>query len=441
MKRRFSVYVFLAVLLLLVACGSPAVEQQSEYPVELESAAATEAAVTLESPTRLPPSTPTSIPSPTPAPTAELAPESTSTPVNVGSIYEDVALAFSMQLPDDWTGTHANGTTTVLNAEGVPQLRVRSYLTRSGLYSANTIAEKAAPPSERDVLTLTDTTIGNYPAKVSNTAVTFIDVGGRYLAFETLSNNPIIPTLLETLNGEKTDFNDNYILMSSENWLAEVSGGANITETFTVQRRDGEAGYTLFTELPAEGLGYDLVEPLFFTPDEQYLYFHHRGVADGCGLYFGGGDMVQVDLGNGAEAILENTDGVGHTLAPDGHTVAFLRGYLTNEFTITLYDLDSSETKTIVFPLDGPDAAAGDLIISPDGGQIAFAAQQQYCGEGWTIGTVDLETAELTIHSVDAVRWFRPIAWEGDVITLQSFSLDETKYLDVTTSEIVNERP
>lgn len=347
-----------------------------------------------------------------------------------------------MQLPDDWTGTNANGTTTVLNAAGVPQLRVRSYLTRSGFYSAETIAEKAAPPSERDALTLTYMTIGKYPATVSSTAVTFIDVGGRYLAFEALSENPIIPTVLETVDGERTDFNDNYILMSSENWLAEVSGGANITETFTVQRRDGEAGYTLFTEDPAQALGYDLAQPLFFTPDEQYLYFHHRGVADGCGLYFGGGDMVQVDLGNGTETILEDTDGVGHTLAPDGHTVAFIRGRLTNEFTITLYDLDNSETKTIVFPLAGPDAAAGDLIFSPDGRQIAFAAQQQYCGEGWTIGTVDLETAELTIHSVDAAPWFRPVAWEGDVITLQpTYTYDETKYLDVTTNEIVNERP
>jgi hypothetical protein len=101
-----------------------------------------------------------------------------------------------------------------------------------------------------------------------------------------------------------------------------------------------------------------------------------------------------------------------------------------------------SEAKTIVFPLAGPDAAAGDLIFSPDGRRIAFAAQQQSCGEGWTIGTVDLETAELTIHSVDAAPWFRPDAWEGDVITLQpTYTYDETKYLDVTTNEIVNERP
>ncbi|HSG18614.1 MAG TPA: hypothetical protein VLE70_20130 [Anaerolineae bacterium] len=386
--------------------------------------------------------TATETPTKTPTPTTEPTSESISTPVNVGSIYEDVALAFSMQLPEDWTGSHAHGTTTVLNAEGVPQMRVRSYLTRGGLYSAKTIAEKAAPPSERDVLTLTDTTIGSYPAKVSNTAVAFINVGGRYLAFEALSDNPIIPTLLETLNGDKTDLNDNYILMSSENWLAEVSGGANIAEAFTVQRRDGKAGYTLFTEPPTQGLGYDLAQPLFFTPDEQYLYFHHRGVADGCGLYFGGGDMVQVDLGNGTETILENTDGVGHTLAPDGHTVALLRGRLTNEFTITLYDLDSSETKTIVFPLAGPYAAAGDLIFSTDGRRIAFAAQQQTCGEGWTIGTVDLESAELTIHTVDAAPWFRPVAWEGDVITLQpTYTYDETIYLDVTTNEIVNERP
>jgi hypothetical protein len=306
MKRRLSVYVVLSMQLMLVACSSPVEEQLSEDPADLEPTATTPPAIQptrtpteeVNAPTRL--ATPTRLvtatltktatgtPTETPTPTTEPTSESTSTPVNVGSIYEDVALAFSMQLPDDWTGTHANGTTTVLNAEGVPQLRVRSYLTRSGFYSANTIAEKAAPPLERDVLTLTNMTIGNYPATVSNTAVTFIDVGGRYLAFEALSENPVIPMLLETVDGERTDFNDNYTLMSSENWLAEVSGGANITETFTVQRRDGEAGYTLFTELPAEGLGYDLVEPLFFTPDEQYLYFHHRTIADGCGLYFGG---------------------------------------------------------------------------------------------------------------------------------------------------------
>ena len=160
------------------------------------------------------------------------------------------------------------------------------------------------------------------------------------------------------------------------------------------------------------------------------------------GVYFGGGDIVQVDLSNGTETIFENTDGVGHTLAPDGHTVAFMRGRLTNEFTITLYDLDRNETRTVEFPLAGPDAAAGDLVFSPDGRQIAFAAQQQFCGEGWTLGTVELEMAELTIHSIGEARWFRPVAWEGDLVILQpTHTANETKYLDLTTNEIVNERP
>ncbi len=370
-------------------------------------------------------------------PVAWIVPEETA----IGPRYNDEALNFSMDLPASWTAVHANGTTTIRNKDGEPQLRVRAYLSRTGILSAETIAENSAPPALRDSLTFTEATIAGYPAVKTNTAVTYINVGGRYLAFETVKYDPIIPILLETLQAEPTDFEDNYILLSSKNWLAELSGGANVTETLTVQRRDGAAGYTLFTEPPTQGLGYTLAEPLFFTPDEQYLYFYHRGVPDGCGIYFGGGDLVQVDLSSGAQTTLGDTAGVGHTLLPDGQRMAFLRGRFSNEFMLHLYDLSSGQTETISFPLPGPNAAAGSLIFSPDGSQVAFAAQQAYCGEGWTIGTIDIETAELTTYPAEDFAFWRPIDWVGDLIVLQQFTGEATKFLNPSTGEFLIERP
>lgn len=359
----------------------------------------------------------------------------------IGPQYTDEALHFSMELPASWTAVHTNGTTTIRNKDGEPQLRIRSYFNRAGFLSAKTIAENSAPPGARSSLILTEATIASYPAVQTNTAVTYINVGGRYLAFETLAYDPIIPLLLETLQAEHTNFDDNYILLSSENWIAELSGGVTVTETLTVQRRDGEAGYTPFTEPPTQGLGYTLAEPLFFSPDEQFLYFYHRGVPDGCGIYFGGGDLVQVDLSSGTQTTLENTNGVGHTLSPDGQRVAFLRGRLTNEFTLYLYDLNSHQTETVSFPLPGANAAAGSLVFSPDGTQVAFAAQQAYCGEGWVIGTLDVETAELTTFPADHLAFWRPNGWVDDVLVLRPFTSDDIQYLDLTTGEFLAERP
>ncbi|VAW33402.1 hypothetical protein MNBD_CHLOROFLEXI01-591 [hydrothermal vent metagenome] len=360
---------------------------------------------------------------------------------DIGSLYGDEALKFSLELPESWTAVHSDGTTTITNRDGEAKLRVRSYPSRQGFLSIERIAENNTPPADRGNLTFTEATVANYRALKTNTAVTYISVGGRYLAFEALADDLIIPLLLETLKAERSDFDGNYILLSSEHWLAELKGGANVTETLTVQRRDGAAGYTLFTEPPAQGLGYDLAEPLFFTPDEQYLYFHHRGVADGCGIYFGGGNLVQVDLSSGTQTELENTAGVGHTLSPDGQRTAFLSGRNGDAFTLTLYNLGSGDVETIPFSLAGENAAAGSLIFSPDGRQVAFAAQQTYCGKGWTIGTIDLETAALTLYPADDLAFWRPIGWVGDLIVLRPFSSDDTKYLDLTSGEFLNELP
>ena len=91
MKRRLSVYVFLSVLLLLAACSSPVVEQQSEDPVELEPAATTSPAIQptwppteeVTTPTRLATATPTKTltqiatadPTQTPTATATIVPD------------------------------------------------------------------------------------------------------------------------------------------------------------------------------------------------------------------------------------------------------------------------------------------------------------------------------------------------------------------------------
>jgi Tol biopolymer transport system component len=184
-----------------------------------------------------------------------------------------------------------------------------------------------------------------------------------------------------------------------------------------------------------------MAEPLFFTPDEQYLYFYHRGVPDGCGIYFGGGNLVQVDLSSGAQTTLEDTAGVGHTLSPDGQRMAFLQGRFSNEFTLYLYDLNNGRTETVSFSLPGANAAAGSLIFSPDSSQIAFAAQQAYCGEGWTIGTVELATAELTIFPADDLAFWQPIDWVDDAIVLQQFNGEATKFLNPSTGEFLDERP
>lgn len=360
---------------------------------------------------------------------------------DIGSRYHDEALKFSLELPEGWTAVHSNGTTTIANQNGEAKLRVRSYPSRQEFLSIEGVAENNTPPADRGNLTFAEVTIATYHALKTNTAVTYISVGGRYLAFEALADDPIILILLETLKAEPSDFDGNYNLLSSTNWLAELKGGANITQTLTIQRRDGTAGYTLFNAPPTQGLSYELAEPLFFTLDEQYLYYQHVGIADGCGLYLGGGNLVQVDLSNGTQTDLENTAGVGSILSPDGQKIAFLSGRNSNNLTLTLYDVDSGDVESIPFSLMGRNPAAGSLIFSPDGRQVAFAAQQTSCGEGWTIGTIDLQTAVLTLYPAENLAFWQPTAWLDGLITLRRFSEEDTKYLDLTSGEFLNERP
>lgn len=359
----------------------------------------------------------------------------------VGPLYIDEALDFSIELPASWAAAHANGTTTISNSDGTPQLRVRSYLNRGGYLSVKSIAESSSPPAVRDSVILAEAVIAGYPAVKTNLDITYIDVGGRYLAIEALSDDPIIPILLETLEAEPTDFSGNYIVISSENWIAELTGGGNVAESLTVHRRDGRAGYTLFSEEADDGLHYDLADPLFFSIDETYFYFHQRTVADGCSILFGGGDLTRVDLSSGTQLTLEGTSGVGHVLSPDRQKVAFFQDRLSNEFPLNLYDLSSGRTETIMVPLDGNYVAADSLIFSPDGTRVAFAAQQQFCGGDWTIGVITLETAAVTMFNADDLAYWRPVEWVDDVIVLRPYVDDDTRYLDLNTGDILLERP
>ncbi|MGB3716682.1 MAG: hypothetical protein WA996_19860 [Candidatus Promineifilaceae bacterium] len=95
MKRRLSVYLFLSLLLLLVACGSPAGEQLSEDPAELEPAVTTPPTIQptwtqteeVATPTRLAMATPTETPTETPTRIATAEP--TQPPTATATIVPD----------------------------------------------------------------------------------------------------------------------------------------------------------------------------------------------------------------------------------------------------------------------------------------------------------------------------------------------------------------
>lgn len=355
--------------------------------------------------------------------------------------YDDHQLNFTIQLPPTWTSTHNNGTTILTNNKGLPQIRLRKYPSRNGLLSAETIAHWSLPPSIQSTLILTSTTLNLSPALLTNTTTTFIDGAGHYLAFEILVGSAEADLRLQTLTIRATHsaLYHLYYVVSSEHWLAERKHGDNDSSMLTLQQRDNTMIYTL-DETPApQGLGYTLATPLFFDPSERYFYYNDQGVADGCGIYFGGEDLQQVELSNGTQITLKNTNGIGHTLSPDGHTVAFLRQQVDNQFTLHFFDLLTQTTETIDLSLEGESPKAGNLVFSPNGQRLAFTTLLNACSGGaWVVGTIDLISAEITTHYTGTgYPWLYPVAWWEDAVLIVGESGSaEYRQLDLQTNTL-----
>ena len=190
------------------------------------------------------------------------------------------------------------------------------------------------------------------------------------------------------------------------------------------------------------GLGYNLMTPQFFSPDERYLYYQNRGISDGCGI-FSGPPLERVDLLTGTTQGLP-TFGADPALSPDGTTIALMRNPADEPDQIILYSLATGEERVIELMLTGEAPSAGGTFWSADGSQVAFVFAENICGENWHVGTVDLQTEEITLYPLDPGRnrygFYFPTGWQADTVELQNWQGFRV-YLDLGTGAVSAEPP
>lgn len=354
--------------------------------------------------------------------------------------HEDATLNLSMLHPPTWTVNHENGTTRFVAANGEMVVGVREYPDRNGIYTVHEIAQRIAPPAIQHTLTLTETTIGANIVYQTNANLWLVKVAGRYLGVES-DDAEMIETFLRGFSAEPLDFQDNYRVISNAEWIAELRGGANVTGTFTVQRRDGTDGFTILDIPQTQGLGYITYEPLLFVNDA--LYYVSYNVADGCGGFTVGGRPTKVVLSDGS-TISANFNGWGYTVAHDGETLAYFQQTEDETISLTIHNLNTDEQTRIPYRLSDGQVLLG-MLFSADMSRIAVATQHADCNEvGWSIETIDLSIGEQLTYlwSEERERQFgRPTAWNDNIITLKRFWDSPDEYLNIWTGKISDSPP
>lgn len=378
---------------------------------------------------------------PTDSEAVTLEPPQTPTVTSERRRYEDDTLNFSLLHVSTLTVEHENGTTRIINGDREMVIGVRDYMDLNGRYSAEHLAKQIVPPPLQNTLTLTETTIGENIVYQTNADLWLVKAEGRYLGIES-EDEALVEMLLEGFSADATDFQDNYNVISSEIWIAELRGGANISGTFTVQRRDGTAGYTIRDIPHVDGLGYTTYEPLFFQDDALYYISYEVGDGGGCG-----GPLIEhvptrFDLRDGSET-QANFSGSNYSLAPDGKTLAYVQSR-DDETLLTLHDLEMDVKEMFPIQFGEGQGLFGKPIFSEDMSRIALATQRQGCGElGLSVETIDLSNREKLTYfwSEDrTLQGAQPTAWRGDILTLSRFDQPD-RYLNIWTGEVSRTAP
>ncbi len=142
----------------------------------------------------------------------------------------------------------------------------------------------------------------------------------------------------------------------------------------TVYQLSGAQVWTPYEEWSETGLGDSYISDLHWSADGRYLYFMHSGNADGCGTPFVT-NLRRVNLVDGSLSEIP-LDGLGFdvvTLSPDARLLVY-----RVEAGMRVYNLESGSAH--IFPYTWPgNSFAHAYAWSPDGRQIAFNLNENYC--------------------------------------------------------------
>jgi hypothetical protein len=218
-------------------------------------------------------------------------------------------------------------------------------------------------------------------------------------------------------------------------------------EILTVSRSGGSPEWVLVDAWHMSGLGAAFPAPVRWSQDGQYFYFSNQVTPDGCALFGSRSvDLYKLELATGEVQVLLSGNYFGLSLSPNERLVAAIK-QVTREFTIL--DLDTGEE--IAVDIDpGVDYAAGAVVWSPQGDQLALTLAIQPCNGDYaepglfavssSIMLVDAQSGEAQTLIEDDDRKFETVAWDDlDWITLRD--KESTLWLlNMETGELIQQK-
>lgn len=183
---------------------------------------------------------------------------------------------------------------------------------------------------------------------------------------------------------------------------------------------------------------------LYWSQDNQFLYFTHNEFSDGCYPTGPHSDLQRLNLQTGAvNEIIAPRIAYEYIFSPTEERIALL----LNDNAIAIYDLTSDDTSEISFNFDPePSDIHMSLVWSPNGDQIIAQLVFDLCRiplgtEQSIIVLIDLETLEQTIlleNDGSQIPPFSLVTWSEDDMVLLSKGGEEW-YMNPFTGELSDE--